>query len=594
MRRTSLIILTVVLAFGASAWAAQGTWENTTAEPMAASSGYLAVSAIDDNTAFTIGINQFSANGVQYIWRTTDAGLNFIPIFEQEIGLEGCDVMNLFMFMIDGDWFDIDHGLAVGTGVNPECCPNCMEEGHQFFYCMFACMFSMKPYFWSVTDGGDTIQIHDAEGDISTMYLDIKAINETTMIACGSNGLLRRTDDFGETWVNLTPPETGTSSSMNTMCWLSPEVGYIGTGYTSEEVKSGYSPADPMSAMELYNAQVDFIHYMKGGAWRLALRDAGYHLDYGSKEATGAVYKTVDGGHNWEKILDSEGKFSVYKVQFLDEMHGWIVTDEPSVTNPQTNGANDDVKYTVDGGQTWSTAAYPAQGPGTSDEYIISDLKMLTPDLGYAAGAVAFGMIRYGTTILVTTDGGKTWDHDTLGYVNGYPGNPDGYGLNAMDFASNRRGYAVGMYLSAARYTGTNEAPTADAGEDQTGQVGIPVTLDGTGSSDPDSDTLLFNWTLVDGPADVAFDDAFVAQPTFTPTAAGDYNIQLSVSDGEFSSTDEVLITVAEAPVDDDTSPGDDDDSGTDDDDTNMADDDDDNDNDDENDDDDDSGGCGC
>ncbi len=114
------------------------------------------------------------------------------------------------------------------------------------------------------------------------------------------------------------------------------------------------------------------------------------------------------------------------------------------------------------------------------------------------------------------------------------------------------------MYLSAAVYTGENSAPTADAGEDLTGAVDAAVALDGTGSSDPDGDTLLFQWSSVDGPA-VTFDDAFSAQPTFTPTEAGTYTFSLRVFDGEFEAFDEVVVTVTESG-DDDTADDDDDD----------------------------------
>ena len=45
-----------------------------------------------------------------------------------------------------------------------------------------------------------------------------------------------------------------------------------------------------------------------------------------------------------------------------------------------------------------------------------------------------------------------------------------------------------------------NQAPTADAGDDQTVAAGATVNLDGTGSSDPDAgDTLDYTWTQTGG-----------------------------------------------------------------------------------------------
>ena len=44
-----------------------------------------------------------------------------------------------------------------------------------------------------------------------------------------------------------------------------------------------------------------------------------------------------------------------------------------------------------------------------------------------------------------------------------------------------------------------DDPPTADAGPDQTVDEGDLVTLDGTGSSDPEGETLTFEWTAPAG-----------------------------------------------------------------------------------------------
>lgn len=78
-----------------------------------------------------------------------------------------------------------------------------------------------------------------------------------------------------------------------------------------------------------------------------------------------------------------------------------------------------------------------------------------------------------------------------------------------------------------------NSAPVANAGPDQTVAAGATVTLDGTGSSDPDpGDTLAYTWTQTEGDP-VSLSDATAAQPAFTaPDAAGILAFQLEVSDG--------------------------------------------------------------
>jgi outer membrane autotransporter protein len=102
---------------------------------------------------------------------------------------------------------------------------------------------------------------------------------------------------------------------------------------------------------------------------------------------------------------------------------------------------------------------------------------------------------------------------------------------------------------------GSNTQATADAGPDQSVASEAPVTLDGTGSSDPDiGQTLAYAWTA---PAGVTLSDATASSPTFTaPTrAAGDADLALIFSlivtddDNLASTEDTVTITVISGPT---------------------------------------------
>ena len=74
-----------------------------------------------------------------------------------------------------------------------------------------------------------------------------------------------------------------------------------------------------------------------------------------------------------------------------------------------------------------------------------------------------------------------------------------------------------------------NRPPTADANGPYKTNEGSNVTLDGTGSSDPDNDTLTFAWDLDN---DGAFDDATGATPTFTMVGQdGVFTVGLRVTD---------------------------------------------------------------
>ena len=95
-----------------------------------------------------------------------------------------------------------------------------------------------------------------------------------------------------------------------------------------------------------------------------------------------------------------------------------------------------------------------------------------------------------------------------------------------------------------------NSVPTANAGPDQSSEVGLLITLDGTGSSDPDGDTITYAWEFESKPSDsqVSLSDGAAQNPTFTADVAGDYAVSLVVSDGNASSDpDTVTVQISAA-----------------------------------------------
>jgi hypothetical protein len=84
--------------------------------------------------------------------------------------------------------------------------------------------------------------------------------------------------------------------------------------------------------------------------------------------------------------------------------------------------------------------------------------------------------------------------------------------------------------------------PIADAGPDQTveqiSSAGADVTLDGSGSYDPDNDPLTYDWTWDSGSATGV--NPIVTFPLGTTT------ITLTVSDGTYTDSDTVDITIVD------------------------------------------------
>lgn len=171
------------------------------------------------------------------------------------------------------------------------------------------------------------------------------------------------------------------------------------------------------------------------------------------------------------------------------------------------------------------------------------------PDQQVNTGETVF--LNGTTTENVTSISQVTWDFgDNTTGVNGT--SPDL--LNATHIYTTAGVYNATLtvkFNSALNQTETasaiitvteNQPPLADAGPDQTVEQTSPeganVTLNGTGSSDPNNDTLSYFWNWTGGSAS-GISPTVMLPPGMT-------NITLMVDDGEFNSTDTVIITVVD------------------------------------------------
>ncbi|MEX2115100.1 MAG: LamG-like jellyroll fold domain-containing protein, partial [Pirellulales bacterium] len=92
-----------------------------------------------------------------------------------------------------------------------------------------------------------------------------------------------------------------------------------------------------------------------------------------------------------------------------------------------------------------------------------------------------------------------------------------------------------------------NQAPTVNAGADQS--IALPGSANLSGSASDDgqpSGTLSTTWTKVSGPGIVTFANASATSTTVTFSQAGTYILQLTANDGSLQSSDQLTILVAE------------------------------------------------
>jgi PKD repeat protein len=98
-------------------------------------------------------------------------------------------------------------------------------------------------------------------------------------------------------------------------------------------------------------------------------------------------------------------------------------------------------------------------------------------------------------------------------------------GTYTVTFAGNDGHGGVATATTAITVSNVNRAPLANPGGPYSGLTSVPVSFDGSGSSDPDGDALTYMWSFGDGGTGTG------AMPNHAYSAAGAYAVDLTVTD---------------------------------------------------------------
>lgn len=113
-------------------------------------------------------------------------------------------------------------------------------------------------------------------------------------------------------------------------------------------------------------------------------------------------------------------------------------------------------------------------------------------------------------------------------------------------YVANLNGGTVTVIQDAV--TPPNQNPVADAGPGQTVHPGNTVTLDGSGSTDPDENyPLIYSWTITQKPAgsQAHLNNPSTAGPSMFIDLPGDYTVQLTVEDSLAASSQPALVHIS-------------------------------------------------
>ena len=115
-----------------------------------------------------------------------------------------------------------------------------------------------------------------------------------------------------------------------------------------------------------------------------------------------------------------------------------------------------------------------------------------------------------------------------------YSPHPNFAGIDSLSFrAASAGGTAGNVATVSITVQPINDPPHANAGPDRPGTIGVPIQLDGSGSSDPDGTPLAYSWRFVLKPVGslAALQNPDSATSTFVPDVADGYVVELTVTD---------------------------------------------------------------
>jgi hypothetical protein len=176
-----------------------------------------------------------------------------------------------------------------------------------------------------------------------------------------------------------------------------------------------------------------------------------------------------------------------------------------------------------------------------------------------------------GTVVTLDGSGSTDANNDTLTYKWSLVGKPSGSTASLSSLTSAKPSFTadvVGVYVATLMVNdgkidstvvtttitaaAANVAPVANAGALQNVVVGTTATLDASGSSDANGDTLTYKWVMVSKPANstAALSSDTATKPSFVADRVGTYVLSLQANDGKLTSAlSYVTITAGAANV---------------------------------------------
>ncbi len=258
---------------------------------------------------------------------------------------------------------------------------------------------------------------------------DIFMLNDLLGWSVGSSGLILKTTDGGNNWEKFSSPVI---ASLYGVCFVDEMHGFIGTTTQRLLITADGGVTWNVSEIGVANGTIKGIYFPDINNGYLMI----------SNTAGGQVVKTTDGGTTWTVSLQAAK--DLLAMSFSSPTKG-IVTGKDVAT----------LYYTTDG-STWTNSPTPALGGFNYSRSDIWGVYMVNDNVAYASGWGSRAAGLQPTIHLKTTNGGATWEYQTL------PENQRTY-VNMQDlyFKDELNGFCVG---GSGSYEGSVIVKTTDGG----------------------------------------------------------------------------------------------------------------------------------
>ncbi len=301
-----------------------------------------------DNTkgvAVSYSGDVFMTTNLGYNWdnlkRTSLNGISEIGFFDEYngIGLSGSWHNGFLVRTNDGgyNWYR-DTSLNFGNIIKMH-----LEE---YLCCVINDSFQLfktsNGIDWTVLNAPDTTQY----------WWDFQFIDENTGFLGGYGGLLFKTIDGGQFWIDISIPNCGNLVDLH---FISAEKGWI-IDYSSQAILKTESGGNSWTYSYL-GSQPDLYHPTN-------IQFVNGNVGYATVEED-RLFKTTDGGINWNEVYNfNYGFYS--DIYFINENEGWYKNMRY-------------IYHTVDGGHTWSNE----QSFGSAS---VGDIFFLNDNKGWICG----------------------------------------------------------------------------------------------------------------------------------------------------------------------------------------------------------------